>query len=187
MTTEVFGEEFYEPIFESEATQQSADTPTVTSSPAVSTKPLKVKKKRSYTDEQKQQMKENLRRGRETAMANRKKKAIGRKLQNNKAKDDEEHKLFLLMKEKHESTPLLKLRDSEATRDYEGDIRGLRDEVSELRGILAERKTRVAAEVSVSGACAAENKISMPSPTPAPTPSPTPAPRYVGTSFAPMW
>lgn len=62
--------------------------------------PKKVKKKRILTPEQKEKLLENLKRGRETSLAKRKKKAALRKIEKEEASYQEDEKIFQALKKK---------------------------------------------------------------------------------------
>lgn len=62
--------------------------------------PKKVKKKRVLTPEQKEKLLENLKRGRETSLAKRKKKAALRKIEREEASYQEDEKIFQALKKK---------------------------------------------------------------------------------------
>ena len=62
--------------------------------------PKKVKKKRVLTPEQKEKLLENLKRGRETSLAKRKKKAALRKIEKEEASYQEDEKIFQALKKK---------------------------------------------------------------------------------------
>lgn len=62
--------------------------------------PKKVKKKRVLTPEQKERLLENLKRGRETSLAKRKKKAQLRKIEKEEASYQEDEKIFQALKKK---------------------------------------------------------------------------------------
>ena len=62
--------------------------------------PKKVKKKRILTPEQKEKLLENLKRGRETSLAKRKKKAALRKIEKEEASYQEDEKIFQALKRK---------------------------------------------------------------------------------------
>ena len=100
-----------EPIFENEVVEPVAEPkpePVVAETePAVKAKP--VKKKRVLTEEQKERLRNQLKKGRETSLANRKKRAQLKKIDKEEKNKADDEKIFQAMKKK--------LRPSELERE----------------------------------------------------------------------
>jgi len=101
-------------------------------------KPKPVKKKRVMTEEQKEKLRENLKRGRATAMANRKKKALGNKIDREEKEKELDQKIAtkLLGKNKHEDdieNLKLEIKELRASQGNSQEVKQLREELKELK------------------------------------------------------
>lgn len=101
-------------------------------------KPKPVKKKRVMTEEQKEKLRENLKRGRATAMANRKKKALGNKIDREEKEKELDQKIAtkLLGKNKHEDdieNLKLEIKELRASQGNSQEVKELREELKELK------------------------------------------------------
>ena len=98
-------------------------------------KPVKKKVKRILTDEQKSKLKDNLARGRATALANRQKKAELKRLKTEADKEESDNILYNQLKEKKEK--------SRATDSYLTEIEVLKEQLAEERAKKKEEKKAV--------------------------------------------
>ena len=108
-------------------------------------RPKVVRKKRVMTEEQKEVLRANLKRGRETAMKNRQKKALGRKIDKEEKEKELDKKIAtkILGKNKHED-------DIEELKNQIKEMKaisGNADEVKQLRAELKELKLGINQEI----------------------------------------
>ena len=105
----------------------------------------KPRKKRVMTEEQKEKLREQLKKGRETAMKNRQKKALGRKIDKEQKEKELDEKIAtkILGKNKHED-------DIEDLKNQIKELRasqGNSDEVKQLRAELKQLKDGINQEI----------------------------------------
>ena len=98
----------------------------------------KEKKKRVMTEEQKEKLRENLKRGRETAMKNRQKKALGKKIDSEEKNKELDQKIAkkLLGKNKNEDEIdklKLEIKEMKASQGNSEEVKLLRAELKELK------------------------------------------------------
>ena len=101
-------------------------------------KPKKEKKKRVMTEEQKEKLRENLKRGRETAMKNRQKKALGKKIDSEEKNKELDQKIAkkLLGKNKNEDeieNLKLEIKEMKSSQGNSEEVKLLRAELKELK------------------------------------------------------
>ena len=110
-------------IFEMDTAENS------TSEPLVEMTPQPTKKKRVLSEQQREKLLANLKKGRETALLNRQKKAYVKK-QVRKEKDQEiEDKIIKNVMQKKEAQP----QKAEITKDYSDEINTLKNEIEFLK------------------------------------------------------
>jgi hypothetical protein len=105
----------------------------------------KPRKKRVMTEEQKEKLREQLKKGRETAMKNRQKKALGRKIDKEKKEKELDEKIAtnILGKNKHEDDIEDLKNQIKELRDKQGNS----DEVKQLRAELKQLKDGINQEI----------------------------------------
>lgn len=97
-----------------------------------------VRKKRVMTEEQKEKLREQLKKGRETAMKNRQKKALGRKIDKEEKEKELDKKIAtkILGKNKHEDdieNLKLEIKELRASQGNSQEVKQLREELKELK------------------------------------------------------
>ena len=107
----------------------------VNESPPKTTK--KERKKKEMTDEQKEAMKLRLAKGRETALANRRKKALAKKIDKKKEEDDLDEKIAMDIKSKDTSASM-----KEQIAELKAELSGLREQKKEVRVEIKEEKVK---------------------------------------------
>jgi hypothetical protein len=105
----------------------------------------KQRKKRVMTEEQKEKLREQLKKGRETAMKNRQKKALGKKIDKEKKEKELDEKIAtnILGKSKHEDDIEDLKNQIKELRDKQGNS----DEVKQLRAELKQLKDGINQEI----------------------------------------
>ena len=98
----------------------------------------KPRKKRVMTEEQKEKLREQLKKGRETAMKNRQKKALGRKIDKEEKEKELDKKIAtkILGKNKHEDdieNLKLEIKELRASQGNSQEVKQLREELKELK------------------------------------------------------
>lgn len=151
------------------------------------------KKKRVYTDEQKEKMKENLRRGREKSAENRRKRALLKKMEQEEKQKEMDDKIAAYESAKSEKeqaaasttteTPKVEApKQPDSSADLWNQLKELR---SEMAAIKTSARQRVAKpKASKLPPTKPKAKVSEPKPVREPEPV---VERFVGSGLTPFW
>ena len=147
------------------------------------------KKKRVYTDEQKEKMKENLRRGREKSAENRRKRALLKKMEQEAKQKEMDDKIaaYESVKKKKEQVVIDAPR-VEAPKQPDPNAE-LYNQLKELRSEMASMKAQTRQRVAkpkASKPIPIEPQAKASQPKPAQNPEPV-VERFVGSGLKPFW
>ena len=147
------------------------------------------KKKRVYTDEQKEKMKENLRRGREKSAENRRKRALLKKMEQEAKQKEMDDKIaaYESAKKKKEQvvidTPKVEApKQPDPNAELYNQLKELRSEMASMK---AQTRQRVA-KPKASKPIPIEPQAKASQPKPAQNPEPV-VERFVGSGLTPFW
>ena len=151
------------------------------------------KKKRVYTDEQKEKMKENLRRGREKSAENRRKRALLKKMEQEAKQKEMDDKIaaYESAKKKKEQAVVATTTETpkvEAPKQPDPNAE-LYNQLKELRSEMASMKAQTRQRVAkpkASKPIPIEPQAKASQPKPAQNPEPV-VERFVGSGLTPFW